>query len=319
VRVHFWGTRGSLPASMTFQAVEQKIVKALQAAKGLNFSRDEDILHFVQNSIPFSVRGTFGTNTSCMEISGGDEYVICDAGTGIRDLGNHLAASGSAQNPSVFHIFISHLHWDHIQGFPFFVPAYIPGNRINIYGCHSGLLQAFENQQQSTHFPVNLHEMRAEINFHQLEPEQIVTISGFEVNPFAQQHPGVSFGYSFVKDGKKLVYSTDAEHKSEATTPDYPFINFIRDADLLVFDAQYNLLDAIDSKLNWGHSSNLAGVELAVSAGVKRLCLFHQDPTDDDSVLEDKLAKTRSYHKIYAGSEHQMQIDLAFDGLEIDF
>ncbi len=319
MNVHFWGTRGSLPAARTFQTIEARIVKALRAAQGHTFDSDEEILRFIRQELPFSVRGSYGTNTSCVEVIGGDAYVVCDAGTGIRDFGNHLLGTRAGKtSPTVVHLFLSHLHWDHIQGFPFFVPAYIPGNRIHIYGCHPGLQQAFENQQQPLHFPVGLHDMRAEISFQTLDPDQTYRIAGLEVRAIAQQHPGNSYGYAFVKDGKKLVYSTDAEHKDDATADDYPFLACIRNADLFIFDAQYTLLDALDSKENWGHSSNLVGVELAVKAGVKRLCLFHMEHTHDDGILDDTLAKTRAYLRIHAGSDYPMQIDLAYDGLELE-
>jgi phosphoribosyl 1,2-cyclic phosphodiesterase len=299
--------------------IEARIFKALQAAQEHTLDSDEDILNFIRRELPFSVRGSYGTNTSCVEVIGGDEYIVCDAGTGIRDFGNQLVATRSGKtSPAVVHLFLSHLHWDHIQGFPFFVPAYIPGNRIQIYGCHPGLQQAFENQQQPMHFPVGLHEMRAEISFHLLDTDQTYRIGGFDVKAIAQQHPGTSYGYAFVKEGKKLVYSTDAEHKEDATDAGYPFIDFIRDADLLVFDAQYTLLDTLDTKENWGHSSNLIGVELAVSGGVKRLCLFHMEPTHDDDILDDTLAKTRAYLRIHADKDHPMLIDLAYDGLDVE-
>lgn len=319
MKVHFWGTRGSLPAARTFQMIETKIAKALQAARGHQLDSEGEILTFIRRELPFHVRGTYGTNTSCIEIVGGDEYVVCDAGTGIRDFGNRILASQAGQkSPPVVHLFLSHLHWDHIQGFPFFVPAYIPGNRLHIYGCHPGLRQAFEDQQQPVHFPVGLKDMLADITFHTLETDKDYTIAGLEVRAIAQHHPGNSYGYAFVKDGKKLVYSTDAEHKEDAAEDGYPFVAFFRDADLVIFDAQYTLFDAIDAKENWGHSSNLVGVELAVRAGVKRLCLFHMEHTHDDEILQAILAKTESYLQIHAGENYPMAIDLAHDGLTIE-
>lgn len=318
MKVHFWGTRGSLPAARSPQLIETKLVKALRAARGRDLDSDEKILDFIRNELPFPVRATYGTNTSCVEIAAGDEYVVCDAGTGLRDFGNHLLASRAGKKtPLVCHLFLSHLHWDHIQGFPFFVPAYIPGNQIHIYGCHPGLQQAMENQQQPTHFPVKLTDMMADISFHTLETGKVYQVAGLEVNAIAQQHPGGSFGYAFVREGKKFVYSTDSEHKNDATADNYGFIEFFRDADLLVFDAQYTLFDAIDSKENWGHSSNLVAVELAVKAGVKRLCLFHMEHTHDDETLQNVLTQTCAYQQIFADENQALTIDLAYDGLEI--
>jgi phosphoribosyl 1,2-cyclic phosphodiesterase len=297
--------------------IENKIVQALRAAQGRHFDTDAELLDFVRQELPFSVRDTYGTNTACVEVCGGDDYVVCDAGTGIRDFGNHVLAAAAGQGPQVYHLFISHLHWDHIQGFPFFVPAYIPGNQIHIYGCHKELQQAFTNQQQSMHFPVSLTEMGAQITFHLLETDKTYQIAGFYVRAKSQRHPGGSYGYSFVKDGKKLVYSTDAEHKEDFVDEQYPFIAFFSAADLVIFDAQYTLLDAIDKKENWGHSSNIVGVELAVRSGVKRLCLFHLEHTHDDDTLQSIAEKTREYLQIFSHGNRTMEIEVAFDGLEI--
>lgn len=319
MKVSFWGTRGSLPAVRPARMIENKIFQALLAAQGRQFISDDAILDFIEQELPFNVRGTYGTNTSCVEVVGGDAYVLCDAGTGIRDFGNKVLADMTGmKSPPTFHLFLSHPHWDHIQGFPFFVPAYIPGNRIHIYGCHQELQQAFENQQQPAHFPVSLKEMRAEITFHLLEPDKNYQIAGFYVRAMAQRHPGGSYGYSFVKDGKKLVYSTDAEHKEDFVEEQYPFIPFFSAADLIIFDAQYTLFDAIATKENWGHSSNLVGVELAVRAGAKRLCLFHMEHSYDDETLQATLEKTRDYLQIFSHGNRLMPIDLAYDGLEID-
>jgi phosphoribosyl 1,2-cyclic phosphodiesterase len=259
---------------MTAAGVRTKIAAALEAARGRRFKSADAISRFIDNQLPFSIGGSYGGNTSCIEIRDADAYVLCDAGTGLRDFGNSLAPYHS---PAVFHLFISHLHWDHIQGFPFFTPAFIPGNRIYIYGCHPDLEQAFLEQQRAPYFPVPLKAMQAEITFTILLPGKSYEIAGLAVQCLRQNHPGDSYGYSFSKGGKKIVYSTDSEHKRDAQSPFYPFLNFIYGADLLIFDAQYTLLDAIGMKENWGHSSNVVAVELAIEGKVKRLCLFHNE------------------------------------------
>jgi phosphoribosyl 1,2-cyclic phosphodiesterase len=320
MHVHFWGARGSLPAPVTAGMIARKLFHALKAAQSRRLESDEAIRAFIRDELPFAIGGSYGGNTSCVEIGGQDEYVLCDAGTGLRDFGQDLMKSRGVGRPSssrVFHIFVSHLHWDHTQGFPFFTPAYVPGNRITIYGCHDGLEQAFAAQQSVPHFPVPLDGMRAEIEFRTLEPGRPLDVAGLTVTAIAQNHPGGSYGYRFTRGEKRVVYSTDAEHTEEAEAPGYAFLDFFREADLLIFDAQYTLLDAIDAKVNWGHSSNLLGVELAVRAGVKRLCLFHGEHTYDDEALDRFLAATRQYLEVYAG-EYPLRIDLAYDGLEIE-
>lgn len=317
---YFWGSRGSLPSAINTRMIRTKIFKAIKASQAHRLETDEAIEAFIREHLPFSVSGTYGCSTPCIELRPQAEFVLCDAGTGLRNFGNAFMKSRETkQNPSppIFHIFISHPHWDHIQGFPFFAPAYLPGHQVHIYGCHQNLQQAFTEQQNAPFFPVPLAAMRAEILFHTLVPEQTYDIAGYTVRIIKQNHPGDSYGYCFEKNGKKIIYSTDAEHKKDAEEDEYAFINFFNKADLLIFDAQYTLLDALDMKENWGHSSNLAAVELAVRARVKHLCLFHSEHSYDDEMLEQFLNDTLEYLKIHA-ADHLLKIDLAADGLDIE-
>ncbi|MDY6862155.1 MAG: MBL fold metallo-hydrolase [Thermodesulfobacteriota bacterium] len=318
--VYFWGTRGSLPSFMTAEIIRKKVHKAIKESQNYKLETDRAIDEFMDNNLPFSVQGSYGCNTPCIEIRDTDEYIICDAGSGLRDFGNHIIKSeerGQKKTPHIFHIFISHLHWDHIHGFPFFSPAYVPGNHINIYGFHHELEQAFITQQYHPHFPVPIKSMQADIRFNVLELDKEHEVAGFKIKGIKQNHPGDSYGYEFVKDGKKIVYSTDAEHKKDAGSANYPFLDFFRKSDLLIFDAQYTLMDAINSKEGWGHSNNLLGVELAVKSEVKRLCLFHNEHSYDDETLEKFLNDTRKYLKIFAES-YPLEIFLSYDGLKID-
>jgi phosphoribosyl 1,2-cyclic phosphodiesterase len=313
MQAYFWGARGSLPASTKADQIRGKMVAALQAARGQTFASMEALESFVDRDLPFAVRGAYGGNTACVEIKGGDSYVLCDAGTGLRDFGQSLAPF---DKPAVFHLFISHLHWDHIQGFPFFTPAFVPGNRIHIYGGHADLEQAFRQQQQPPFFPVPFQAMGAEISFTVLETGKPYTIAGLTVQCIRQNHPGDSYGYAFGRNGKKVVYSTDSEHKREADSPSYPYLDFIHGADLLVFDAQYTLLDAMGVKENWGHSSNIVAVELALAGQVKRLCLFHNEHTYDDTKLDHFLTDTRAFANLQDAAG-PLEIFLAYDGLSI--
>lgn len=318
MKVVIWGSRGSLPASVKSKTIRNKIYRAIEAARGYNLKSKKDIEQFIDKQLPFSVRGGYGTNTSCVEIRDGknnEEYVIFDSGSGIRDFGNYVMQKGKIS--SIFHIFLSHLHWDHIYGLPFFVPAYIKGNRLNFYGFHDNIEQVFINQQKSPCFPVPLHFMQSEKRFTKLKLEEEYEIAEFRVKGIEQNHPQISYGYSFEKEGKKIVYSTDSEHKYNSNDEDYPFVEFFRNADLLIFDTQYSLADAIYVKEDWGHSSNIIAVELAVRAGVKHLCMYHSENTHDDVTLDKMLRETINYASIYDKS-YPLKISLAYDGLEID-
>lgn len=324
MRVHFWGTRGSLPASYTSEVIRKKIFSSIKAASSISLRTNEEIEKFVykgliNKNLPFSAIGSYGNNTSCMEIDGGEEYVLCDAGTGLRDFGNYVlksSAQGIQNKTNIFNIFISHLHWDHIQGFPFFIPAFIPGNHVNIYGFHKELEYAFTTQQEYPFFPVPLKALSADIKFNVLEENKDYEIAGFNVKGIKQNHPGGSYGYRFEKDGKSIVYSTDSEHKEEAYDEEYIFVNFFKNADLLIFDAQYSFMDAISVKENWGHSNNIIAVELSVKAGVKHLCIYHNEPTFDDERLDEFLEDTRRYLNIYAETS-PLIIDIAYDGMQL--
>jgi len=227
-----------------------------------------------------------------------------------------LASSNEKEIPKVFHIFLSHLHWDHIQGFPFFTPAYIPGYVINIYGFHEGLEDIFTKQQASPCFPVPLQDMQATLNFTTLDLNGEYTIADHKIRGIKQNHPGDSYGYSFEKENKKMIYSTDNEHKKDAEKEGYKFIEFCSNADLLILDAQYSLVDSIYTKENWGHSNNILVTELAVRSNVKRLCMFHHEPTCNDDDLEIFLKNTIDYLKIY-DSASLLKIEMAYDGMQI--
>lgn len=315
LKAYFWGTRGSLPVSLTASAVRAKIIAALQSSRKQIFGSDAEIAAYIDCNLPFSVSGTYGGNTSCVELKGEKERIICDAGTGIRELGNSVRMLN--EGPGVFNIFLSHLHWDHIQGFPFFAPAYVQGNRINLFGFHKDLENAFPKLQEAPFFPVPMKSMKAEITFSVLDPEKEYEIGGFRVRGIAQNHPGTSYGYRFERRGKTIVYSTDSEYLGkDVLKPGHAHVEFCRDADLLIFDAQYIFSESVDNKENWGHSSNILGIELAITAGIRKVALFHHDPGYDDSMLDSLLEDARHYVDIYSPSR-KVQVDLAYDGLEI--
>ncbi len=317
IPVHFWGTRGSLPAPLGRDAVRGKIREALFAARNRNLTTEKAIDRFIDNDLPFAVGGTFGGNTSCVEIAtGGDEYLLCDLGSGLREFGNHLIARDGPGQPHTFNVFLSHMHWDHIMGFPCFTPAYIPGNRIRIYGCHKNLSEGLLRQQSEPCFPVSFASLGSTIEFVQLEPDVEYQVAGFSVTAWKQFHSGDSYGYRFARDGKTIVYSTDCEHKAPVLDATYPFVGFFRNADLLIFDAMYSLADTVSVREDWGHSSNVVAVELAQLAKVRRLVLFHHEPAYDDARIARVFADTMRYEEI-SRAGHKVEVIAAYDGLRL--
>ena len=238
----------------------------------------------------------FGGNTSCVMLTmdSGHNFIF-DAGTGIRKLDADLTRLSNVQPLGLPElnipaldvvIVLSHTHWDHIQGFPFFKPAYDPQKNILLTICGkdrdcNDLENIFTAQMQSDFFPVPLYKMGAKINFWQPDINQYTGPMGITSDFLKHNHPGGAYSYRFTEGDKSFVYCTDIEHGDEI---DQSLVEFSRDADLLIHDAQYTP-DELKQKKGWGHSSWEQAVEVAEQAGVKKLALFHHDPEHDDSFL----------------------------------
>ena len=317
MRVRFWGTRGSIPVALTSADVRDKLAQALVKASGRTFASYEEAHAFAASELDFSLTHTFGGHTPCVEIElPGNEYFVCDMGSGARPFGVHVLAK-QARKPATVNVFMSHVHWDHIMGFPFFGPAYVPGTKIRIHGCHDVLEQAFRLQQSPPCFPVTFEQLGAAIEFVKLEPDKPHTVAGLTVTPHLQLHGGDSYGFRFEHQGKVAIYSTDSEHKLENRAEAEAFAQFFRGADVVIFDAMYALAEAISVKADWGHSSNIVGVELCQMARAKHLVLFHHEPANNDATLEGLLREARRFEELTRG-EHALQVSAAYDGLEID-
>lgn len=319
MRIRFWGTRGSLPAPLDAAGVRSKLKNALARARGQALADDAAIERFLDQTLGFAERATFGGNTSCVEVdTGADEYLILDLGTGARALGNRIMAGDRAGKRAVYNVLMSHPHWDHIMGLPFFTPAYIAGHTLRIHGGHAELEQALRRQHGAPNFPVDFDQLGARIEFVTLDPARGHRIAGAEIRLMRQHHSGDSYGYRIMQDGRSLIYSTDSEHKIEAAADAYPFVEFFRRADLVIFDAMYSLAEAYTIKEDWGHSSNLVAVELCHRAAAKRLCLFHHDPNADDATIAELLSDTVKYEALSRNGAPPLDVMAAYDGLEID-
>ena len=317
MRARFWGTRGSIPVALTSADVRDKLVQALLQASGRTFASYEEAHDFALTELDFSLTHTFGGHTPCVElVLPGDEYYVCDMGSGARPFGQHVLAR-QARRPATVNVFMSHVHWDHIMGFPFFGPAYVPGTKIRIHGCHDVLEHAFRLQQSPPCFPVTFDQLGASIEFVKLEPDKPHALGALTVTPHLQLHGGDSFGFRFEHAGKSVVYSTDSEHKLEDRNEAEAFARFFRDADLVIFDAMYALAEAISVKADWGHSSNIVGVELCQMARAKHLVLFHHEPANNDATLEGLLKEARRFEELTRG-DHVLKVSAAYDGLELD-
>ena len=318
MKVTFWGTRGSLPAPLSGRRVREKIVNALVKGADKGLDSIEKASRFCDEALSFAESSTFGGNSSCVQIdTGGAEYLLCDLGSGVREFSLAALAKHGPAQPQVYNILLSHVHWDHIMGFPFFVPAFIPGNRIRMHSCHPMVERAIRGQNSAPCFPVEYSYLAASIEFVHMEPGVAYEIAGAMVTGTEQVHGNDSYGYRIEKDGKTVVYSTDSEHKLENLDDTKKVVGLFRDADLVIFDAMYSLAEASSVKEDWGHSSNITGVELSQMAGVKHLCLFHHEPIHDDAKIESIYKETLRFEEITRTGE-QLTVSSAYDGLVIE-
>jgi CheY-like chemotaxis protein len=262
-----------------------------------------------------------GGNTSCLEVRAGSDMCIIDAGSGIRDLGLQLMAEGPRKIP----LLIGHTHWDHIQGFPFFVPAYVPGFEFEIYGASGfgkSLDQLFSGQLDRDYFPVEMHDMSARLNFKTLG-ENPVRFGKIAVYWELMNHPGATVGFRIQAEGQRIGYVTDNEFlkgylgtplelkkDSELVQPYERIVQFVADVDVLVLESQYTN-EEYPKKIGWGHSMLSNACLLAKLARAKRMVVTHHDPMHDDDFLQTKLNLTR---QILKELDHPIEVANGFDG-----
>lgn len=314
-----WGCRGSIPVATPATTIQHKIKTALSHARGQHFPDQAAIDRFVEDELPWPIANSFGGNSSCVQIeTDSDEYLICDLGSGLREFGMEMMQRHGPGKPQTYNVLLSHLHWDHIMGFPFFPPAFIPGNRIRIHSCHPDPIEAFWRQQSAPCFPVDFDALSADIEFVPLVPGEPAEVAGATVHAILQYHEGDSFGYRIEQGGQSIIYSTDSEHKQENASEFQKFADFFSQADLVIFDAQYSLAEMVSLKEDWGHSSNLIGVELCHMAKVKHLLLYHHEPAYDDEMLYKVLRETIRYEELARPEgAAPLQISSAYDGLQV--
>lgn len=315
MKITFWGVRGSLPAPLCAEQITERIVEAVAGARDVDCPDSEAARAYVAG-LPFHKRATFGGNTPCVEARSGEDFLIFDAGSGIRLLGKALMDGAFGRGQGTAHILLSHTHWDHIMGFPFFSPAFVPGNRIIFYGCHDDIEGRVKYQQDGRHFPVEMDSMSADFEFVQLDTRTRAQIGPFAVRALKQFHPGASYGYRIETSGEAVVYATDSEYESLDLGYLSKYLEFFRNADMLIFDAFVGPGEDV-KKQNWGHSSALYGVNIAAEAGVKKLVLFHHDPERSDGDIQRIWEEAMAYCRRTRG-DSTLEIVSAYDGLEIE-
>lgn len=223
---------------------------------------------------------TAGGNTACVEVTAGDTRIILDAGTGLRTLGDERMAKGPRHST----ILLSHLHWDHVAGLPFFTPIYVPGHRVEIASGPNGVMphdEAIRSLFRAPFFPVDYAQLADQVSTRELRANEKFTIGDITITMAKLNHPDPVYGFRLEHGGHSIVYATDTEHFA---CVDPTLKKLAAGADILIYDSQYTP-EEYPSKVGWGHSTWLAGAELARAAGVPQLVLFHHDPNRTDAQL----------------------------------
>lgn len=311
MKIRFYGVRGSIPTPLTNDALQSKISSIIQRITPLDLTTQDTREKFLSRLPPW-LFGTVGGETSSILLTSDDgDTVVLDAGSGIRLLGKDAIKSDIKH----FDIFLSHFHYDHIQGLPFFEPIFKKDVSIDFYSCFSKMEDYLVQQQLSQYFPVPFSALGANIKFHPLDTSDTIKVGGMTVSICKMQHPGGSYSFSFSQGGRKFVYATDVEISKSDFSPAQDHERVFRDADLLVIDSQYTSQEFY-KKPNWGHSSFCYAVDFANFWGAKKICLFHHEPTYDDKKLEEIREASAWYAKFVAHSD--VEVSLATEGQIIE-
>jgi phosphoribosyl 1,2-cyclic phosphodiesterase len=247
----------------------------------------------------------FGGNTSCLQIVvPNGETLIFDSGTGIHALGRELAA----QSPRPIHIFLTHFHWDHIQGLPGFAALFAAGSELTFYSSRPAteLRSILAAQMTAPYFPVEFDALASKLTYTQIQPQGL-TLGDLTITPFALHHPGGATGYRITRLGHTVAYATDHEHGNPAA--DANLLAAAIGADLLLYDAQYTP-EIYPEKIGWGHSTWLEATRTAQKAGVKQLALFHHDPLRDDLALDNIVTQARQHFPDTTAATEGSTIDI---------
>ncbi len=324
MRIKFWGVRGSIPSSLTTDGWVRHFETLMTEFLNAGYKSAAQVSEFIQKKTVPAVGG-FGTATTCVQVSDGNQSIIIDGGSGIKNLSDELAIayankSAGFSTDNEFHILISHFHFDHILGIPFFTPHFLKGKKINYYSVQSETESVIRQLFKKPTFPVTYESLQAEIKFHTICPYEKQIINGFEVTAFKLDHPDPCYGFRVEKN--KKVYAHAIDHEAVRTSTEQLGLDgqLFKGADLLYFDAQYEEKE-MASKLGWGHGTCDRGFQVARTFGIKRILFAHHDP----SVQATEIFQQKKNAEMVLASKFndlkkdaQFQWDYAYEGQIIE-
>lgn len=291
--VKFWGVRGSLPASMLPTGWRTHIQALLKGFFSAGHSKASDVEKYM-SSLDLPLVGGYGTGTTCVEVNSPKTRILIDGGSGIRNFSEKVMSGHAGSLKGPFHIFMTHFHWDHLMGLPFFSPHFVPNSEIHYYGVQKDLEEVIRSVFKKPCFPVSFESLPATIHFHTLEPRKTLKMADLEITPYQLDHPDPCWGYKVMH--KKIAYAHCVDTEStrvspEELGPDHPLYQGV---DLMYFDAQYTFPELAE-KANWGHSAAQIGLDLAFRENIKHVLFAHHDPGATIAQIQDLKAQTMEY------------------------
>lgn len=313
--VRLWGVRGSSPTPLSAEELHNKITSIVQRIQPEDLISSEARARFLAH-LPPELFGVTGGNTSCIESRSSDgQMIILDMGTGLRELEKRLKRL--RENIHEYHIFISHFHYDHLLGLPYFDVLYSPENLVHFYSPFPAMEQILKDFMRKPFHPVGWDSFEADIQFHVLGGKQKISIGSATIDWISRKHPDGSVSYKISEGGKSFIFSTDTELTERDFQQTERHVDYFQGADILVLDAQYTLNEAIE-KYNWGHTSYSLAIEFAREFAIKKLLLYHHDPLNSDTKMEELLQSARLFDsRIAHTNHHSLEIDLAREGQQI--
>jgi len=314
--VRLWGVRGSSPTPLAPEDLRKKFAAILQRVRASDLVNTDARQRFLAK-LPPELFGTAGGNTACIEVRTADDHVIVlDTGTGLRELEKRIRRH--REEIREFHIFMSHFHYDHLLGLPYFGAMYDPRVRVTFYSPYPAMERILSQFMSKPYHPVGWDSFAAKIRFRILKPGETLGLGTAKIDWIRRNHPNGSISYKVSEGGRSFIYSTDTELTEKDFMRSEKNLSYFQGADAIVLDAQYTLGEAIE-KYNWGHSSYSLAVEFAREFGIHKLFLFHHEPLNDDDAMEGILRSAQWFDsRLVHKGRQTLDIDLAREGHEFE-
>lgn len=315
MRIKFWGVRGSLPSSLSPLEWKKHFQELMYQFFDQGLQKKSDVELFLAKKALADVGG-FGTATTCVEVSDQNRSLILDGGSGLRNLSDSICQSNQSEGAEEYHFLMTHFHFDHILGLPFFSPHFSKGKKINYYIVQEDGERIIREMFKKPIFPVGFDQLEAQVVFHKLQPYQKIQINGFDVTPYKMDHPDPCYGFRVESRGKVYSHAVDNEANRRTSAQLGADAGLFEKAHLMFFDAQYDESDMVTKK-GWGHGTCDRGFEIARNFGVQQILFAHHDPSFSiqDSGAQKKRAEVSFQHHF---PDLKLKWDFATEGQIIE-